>query len=66
MQQVADVSREYVVNDLKHDTPTSLVDFFTAQRTQILTHLPAALNMGELLNDSTLDDNTNKMEGPME
>ena len=65
MQDVADVSREYVVNDLKHNTPTLLMDFFTAQRTHILTHLPAALNVGELLNDSTIDDQTNKMEGPM-
>ncbi len=65
MQDVADVSREYVVNDLKHDNATSLMDFFTAQRTHILTHLPPALNMGELLQDSTIDDQTNKMEGPM-
>ena len=27
--------------------------------------MPAALNMGELLHDNTLDDNTNKMEGPV-
>jgi hypothetical protein len=39
--------------------------FFKNQRSIILTHLPAALNMGELLHDSTLDDNTNKMEGPV-
>ena len=39
--------------------------FFSNQITHILLYLPAALNMGELLNDSTLDDKTNKMEGPM-
>jgi hypothetical protein len=39
--------------------------FFKNQRNTILLYLPAALNMGELLHDSTLDDNTNKMEGPI-
>ena len=40
-------------------------DFFSNQRNNILPYLPAALNMGELLHDSTMDDNTNKMEGPV-
>jgi len=39
--------------------------FFSNQRNNILLYLPPALNMGELLNDDTLDDNTNKMEGPI-
>jgi hypothetical protein len=39
--------------------------FFSNQRNNILPYLPADLNMGELLHDNTLDDNTNKMEGPI-
>jgi copper chaperone CopZ len=39
--------------------------FFSKQRNNILLYLPAVLNMGELLHDDTLDDNTNKMEGPI-
>ena len=39
--------------------------FFTDQRNIILTYLPAALNMGDLLHDAELDDKTNKMEGPI-
>jgi len=39
--------------------------FFKNQKNNILLYLPAALNMGELLKDDTLDDNTNKMEGPI-
>ncbi len=39
--------------------------FFNNQRNTILLYLPAALNMGDLLHDETLDDNTNKMEGPI-
>jgi hypothetical protein len=40
-------------------------NFFSNQRNNILTYLPAALNMGELMHDNTLDDKTNKMEGPI-
>ena len=32
---------------------------------RILQMRPYALKMGELLHDNTLDDNTNKMEGPI-
>ena len=39
--------------------------FFNNQRSNILLYLPATLNMGDLLHDETLDDNTNKMEGPI-
>jgi hypothetical protein len=39
--------------------------FFSDQRNHILLYLPNELRMGELLNDNTLDDNTNKMEGPI-
>ena len=40
-------------------------NFFTNQRNNILLYLPVALHMGELLHDNTLDDNVNKMEGPI-
>ena len=39
--------------------------FFNDQRNNILLYLPAELKMGELLHDNTMDDNTNKMEGPI-
>lgn len=37
----------------------------SSQLPDILTYLPAALQMGELLHNNTLDDRTNKMEGPL-
>ena len=40
-------------------------DFLSAQTTNWLPYLPAALHMGELVNEEALDDNTNKMEGPV-
>jgi hypothetical protein len=45
------------IKDVKH--------FFTNQRNNILLYLPSALKMGELLKNNTLDDNVNKMEGPL-
>lgn len=42
-----------------------LKTYMNDQRHHILVYLPAALNMGDMLNDNTLDDRTNKMEGPV-
>lgn len=39
--------------------------FFNEQKDNILLYLVPALNMGTLMHDDTLDDNTNKMEGPV-
>ncbi len=39
--------------------------FFNDQRNIILSYLPAALHVGDFLNDPGLDDKTNKMEGPI-
>ena len=38
--------------------------YMSSQLPHILPYLPAALQMGELLHNNTLDDRTNKMEGP--
>jgi hypothetical protein len=39
--------------------------FMNTQRHHIIVYLPAAMQMGDLLNEETLDDRTNKMEGPV-
>jgi len=49
-------SNPVAVNDVKN--------ILMLEKNMILTHLPPALNMGNLLNDETIDDRTNKMEGP--
>ncbi len=46
-----------VIKDVKN--------LFNDQRNNILLYLPPHLNMGSLLHDNTLDDNVNKMEGPI-
>ena len=51
------------------DTDTSKDDnlktLLTSQRHEILRYLPGNLKIGNLLNDLSLEDNTNKMEGPV-
>ena len=44
---------------------TAIADVFKDNRSNILQHLPAGLQIGSIVNDTTLDDHTNKMEGPM-
>lgn len=43
----------------------ALRETLNAQRHTILVYLPASLHMGEMLRDESLDDRTNKMEGPV-
>lgn len=48
--------------------PASIKDlktFFSNQKKDILLYLPATLNLGSLLHNDSIDDNTNKMEGPV-
>ena len=44
---------------------TALREYMSLQRHNILVYLPAAMQIGDLLNDNSMDDRTNKMEGPM-
>lgn len=39
--------------------------YMKGQRHHVLLYLPAAMQLGDLLKDDTLDDRTNKMEGPI-
>lgn len=49
----------------KEATEKDVMQFFSSQVNNFLPYLPAALHMGEALNDTSLDDNTNKMQGPI-
>lgn len=44
---------------------TAVKDLLAGQRNTVLPYLPAEMQLGKLLDDSTLDDRTNKMEGPI-
>jgi|SRR5690606_1506540 len=56
-----------VTRDAVHQPPTcdGVREYLAAQRHNILVHLPAAMQMGDVLEDEAMDDRTNKMEGPV-
>lgn len=61
-----DIARETILllkTHLPAATTNDVTAFFDQQRNNILLHLPADLQIGTLLNDNGLDDNTNKMDG---
>ena len=66
MNNIADEAVKITTaNMLTGATAKEVKIFFSNQLNNILPYLPAALHMGDFLNDTTLDDNTNKMEGPI-
>jgi hypothetical protein len=66
MNEIANETEKLVKEQLPENaTPRDLGEFFRHQKNHILLYLPAALNLGKLLNDNALDDNTHKMEGPI-
>ena len=66
MEAVADETLRFLRNELGSTLkPETVQQYFSSQRHDILSHLPEDLQMGYLLQDSTIDDRANKMEGPM-
>jgi hypothetical protein len=66
MNTIANEAVKVVKENLPIDAEIKDVKlFFANQKNNILLFLPTVLNMGELLHDGTLDDNTNKMQGPV-
>lgn len=49
----------------KTATTDDVMTYMKDQRNNILQYLPAALQLGALLDDDTLDDHTHKMDGPI-
>lgn len=47
------------------ETAEKIKSYMKGQRHNILLYLPAAMQLGDLLKDDSLDDRTNKMEGPI-
>ncbi|HSU27413.1 MAG TPA: hypothetical protein VLJ68_03470 [Chitinophagaceae bacterium] len=66
MEDIADEAVKLVKESVGEKAgPEKVRNYMNGQRHHILVHLPAQLNMGDLLNDEGLDDRTNKMEGPV-
>lgn len=66
MENVADEAIR-ILKDVsgKDPRPEKVKTYMNGQRHNILVYLPAAMQMGDILNDESLDDRTNKMEGPV-
>jgi len=65
MENISDEAVRIVNDTLKTPDAEKLRSFMNSQRHSILSHLPAAMKMGDILNEETFDDRTNKMEGPV-
>ena len=65
MENIADEAVTIVRNSIQPPDAEKLRSFMNSQRHNILTHLPASMKLGDLLNEETFDDRTNKMEGPV-
>ncbi len=66
MNEIAATAVRIVKNHLSETaTIKEVKSFFLNQRNNILPYLLPALSMGDLLSDDTIDDNVNKMEGPI-
>jgi hypothetical protein len=66
LDAVADETVRFIKNELGSTyTADHLQRYFAGERQAILSYLPEDLQMGDLLNDSTIDDRTNKMDGPI-
>lgn len=66
MEQVAQHAIGVIRKDMSGEsTDTSVRQFLIDQRNNILVYLPAELQLGYILDDNTIDDRTNKMEGPL-
>ncbi len=65
MQQIAIAALQVIHTEVKDTNHEAVTVFMKGQRDNILHYLPASLQMGKLLDDNTIDDRTNKMEGPV-
>lgn len=66
LENIADEAIRLVQESVPaNKSPQHLRQLMDGQQHTILVYLPAELKMGHLLKDETLDDRTNKMEGPV-
>ena len=66
INNIAGETVKLVKENMPDDADSKAVKlFFGGQKNNILLYLPPVLKMGALLHDNTLDDATNKMEGPI-
>ncbi len=66
MEEIAQASLQVLCENLPENFKDADVkNYMTAQRHHILLYLHPDLNLGSSISDDTIDDSTNKMEGPV-
>ena len=66
MELIAGEAIQLINENISGQTSDEAVrTFLIDQRNNILVYLPAELQIGKVLHDNTIDDRTNKMEGPI-
>ena len=65
LQEVANAFISIVREQPEDNRAEYLQNAFTSERDSILTLIPSQLKIEQLLNDDTINDNTNKMQGPV-
>jgi len=65
MENISNETVTILKSVVKSPDAEKLRSFMNSQRHSILSHLPASMKIGEVLNEETFDDRTNKMEGPV-
>jgi len=65
MEKISDEAVKIAKESIKTPDGEKLRSFMNSQRHNILSHLPASMKIGDVLNEETFDDRTNKMEGPV-
>lgn len=67
LNEVARLAYQVMLREIGKDTLATeeVTQFMVAQRHTILSHLPEVLQLGYLLGDETIDDVSNKMNGPI-
>lgn len=66
MNGIANEAIKVIKENLSQDaTIEEMKVLFSNEESNILLYLPAALQLGVIINNSTIDDSTHKMEGPV-
>jgi hypothetical protein len=67
LNKAARLAYQVMQREIGKDTLATeeVTQFMVAQRHTILSHLPEVLQLGHLLGDETIDDVSNKMNGPI-
>lgn len=65
LNAIAEEAIRIIREQLTKGSIEDVKNILAASRNDVLPYLPASMQIGTLLNDNTIDDRTNKMDGPI-